>query len=542
MSLNVDNYTISELLESIGIKEENLSEEKILKKTNKLISKFKSEKNDKLTLFFQKVQYKLLLYLKQTDETGNASEFTPNEKQTNDWWSNEALKQKDKNQNKKITERKQKIDVYDDEHVPMKREELGINNTFTVPVAQDKLNPNLENITKRIVNLDSQFRQASGGINSISTDYTLDLSDPLTDVISMNLYSIQIPYSWYVIDYQYGNTCMWVVNEGVHYVVSIEPGNYTASGFVSTLNASFLTAGFTGETFVSYNQNNGKITLSLGGVIDPNGNIIIENSSTDSSLFNIETSPYFLFFDFTGQYICTETSGCQAQNLAINGTLGWLMGFRLPQVPILTSNTAPAVLDLYGTRYLILVIDDFNQNHINNGLVTITEISNTLDIPSYYNPTTPHYCSNSGTLPNEVSLELQEPSNQNIGYNLTDKITVLYKNIPTVLPTAPRTLTQAQIYSVNQIIRNREKTTSYRGKAPTASDTFALIPVKHSGMNTGDVYVEFSGSLQDNQRIYFGPVDISRMHIKLLDDRGFTLNLHGAEWSVTLVSTSLYQY
>ena len=532
MSLNVDDYTISELLDFIKLNENNMSEERIIKKTDKLINKYKTENNKKLTLFFQKVQYKLLLYLKQTNETGNASEYTPNEKQTNEWWSNEALKQKDKIQNEKITERKQKIDVYDNEHVPMKKQELGVNNTFALPVAQDKLNPNLENITKRIVNLDSQFRQASGGINSISTDYTLDLSDPLTDVISLNLYSIQIPYTWYVIDYQYGNTCMWVVNNDNHFLVSIEPGNYTATNFVSTLNTAFLTSGFTSDSniFVSFNANNGKISLYLGGSIDPNGNIINENMA------------YFLFFDFTGEYICTETSGCQAQNLAINGTLGWLMGFRLPQVPILTTNTAPAVLDLYGTKYLILVIDDFNQNHINNGLVTITEISNVLDIPPYYNPTTPHLCTNTGTLPNELQIINNQNQNQNIGFNLTEKITLLYKNIPTVLPTAPRTLTQAQIYSVNQIIKNREKTTSYRGKAPTSSDTFALIPVKHSGMSVGDVYVEFSGSLQDNQRIYFGPVDISRMHIKLLDDRGFTLNLHGSEWSVTLVSTSLYQY
>jgi hypothetical protein len=532
MTTNVDNYTISELLQMIELDENNLSESAILKKTNKLIEKFKSENNSKLTLFFQKIQYKLLLYLKQTEETGNASEFTSNDKQTNDWWSNEALKQNDKIQTDKITERKQKIDVYDNEHVPMKKQELGVNNGYVVPIAQDKLNPKLENITKRIVNLDSQFRQASGGIDSISTDYTLDLSDPLIDVLSLNLYSIQIPYSWYVIDYQYGNTCFWVVNKDIHYNVSIEPGNYSASDFVTTLNESFAIAGFTANSsgiFVSYNTNNAKISLILDGAIDPNGNIIIA-----------ESDAYFLFFDFTGEYICTETSGCQAQNLAINGTLGWLMGFRLPQVPILSINTPPAIIDLYGTKYLILVIDDFNKNHINNGLVTITEISNTLDIPPYYNPTTPHNCSN---LTQDISqLQQEYQQSQNIGYNLTEKITILYKNIPTVLPTAPRIMTQAQIYSVNQIIKNREKTTSYRGKAPTSSDTFALIPVKHSGLSTGDLYVEFSGVLQDNKRNYFGPVDISRMHIKLLDDRGFTVDLHGAEWSVTLVSTSLYQY
>jgi hypothetical protein len=61
-------------------------------------------------------------------------------------------------------------------------------------------------------------------------------------------------------------------------------------------------------------------------------------------------------------------------------------------------------------------------------------------------------------------------------------------------------------------------------------------------MTTGDVYVEFSGSLQDNKRVYFGPVNISRMRVRLLDDKGNNLNLNGADWSLTLLSENLYQY
>ena len=117
-----------------------------------------------------------------------------------------------------------------------------------------------------------------------------------------------------------------------------------------------------------------------------------------------------------------------------------------------------------------------------------------------------------------------------------DKFNVSYTNTQTILPSAPRTLTQAQIYTINEIMKNREKNTSYRGKAPTSSDTFALIPIKRAGLNTGDMYVDFSGSIQDNKRIYFGPVDIDRMRIRLLDDRGFTVDLHGVDWCITLIS------
>ena len=69
-----------------------------------------------------------------------------------------------------------------------------------------------------------------------------------------------------------------------------------------------------------------------------------------------------------------------------------------------------------------------------------------------------------------------------------------------------------------------------------------MIPIKISGSNTGTLLVEFSGSLQDNIRTYFGPVNIDRMHVKLLDDKGNVLNLNGADWSITLISENLYQY
>ena len=80
-------------------------------------------------------------------------------------------------------------------------------------------------------------------------------------------------------------------------------------------------------------------------------------------------------------------------------------------------------------------------------------------------------------------------------------------------------------------------------KAPTSSDILGIIPVKTStGVPTGSLIVDFSGSLQDNVRTYFGPVNIERMAIKLLDDKGNVINLNGNDWCVTLVCECLYQY
>ena len=135
-----------------------------------------------------------------------------------------------------------------------------------------------------------------------------------------------------------------------------------------------------------------------------------------------------------------------------------------------------------------------------------------------------------------------QENNPDIGLLVADKLDLNYKTIPTVKPSAPRVLTQSQIYTINEIIKNNENNTNFRSKAPTSNDVFAILPVKSSGENAGTLLVEFSGSLQENKRTYFGPVNIDRMHIKLLDDKGNILNMNGGDWCVTIICECLYQY
>jgi len=386
-------------------------------------------------------------------------------------------------------------------------------------VAQDVLNPNLKNVITRFVNLDSQFRQYSSGTESSSTDYTLDLSDTLKNVLSMKLYSYQIPYSWYTIDIAYGNSCFWISDGSYNIPISITPGNYTTSQFQDVLNTS-ITSIFTNLINpVTINQNNGLLTMNLYG--GTNGEITI----TESSILT--------FYDFTGYLQCVKS--CFQSNY-LNQTLGWIMGFRVPYINVLQSgNTGTAVVDLNGTKYLILVIDDYNQNHVNNGLVSITEFTSNLKLPYYYSPDLPYTCIS----PNVLTTSTENTINSDL--LITDKLDVNYASTQVLLPSAPRTLTQSQIYTINEINKNHNPT-NYRAKAPTTPDILAIIPIKASGETTGTLLVELSGSLQDNIRTYFGPVNIERMRVRLLDDKGNTLNLNGSDWCVTLICECLYQY
>jgi len=55
------------------------------------------------------------------------------------------------------------------------------------------MNPLLKQTTSRIISIDSQYRDDK---TSLTTDFSCELSEPLRDVVSMKLYSFQIPYTW----------------------------------------------------------------------------------------------------------------------------------------------------------------------------------------------------------------------------------------------------------------------------------------------------------------------------------------------------------
>jgi hypothetical protein len=529
---DVSNYSISELMAIVEL--QGLEQDKIIEQTNKYIEKFKTS-NPTLSVFFLKIQSQLLQYAlnlddeftkdfdQMNDNNEQEAKYPLGQKQQNNWFKNQALTQDNENQKDKLTERKQKVEVFGNTHVPMNREQLGINNNFNVPVAQDSLNPNLKNTISRFVNLDSQFRQFSTGAESVSTDYTLDLSDPLTNVLSMRMYSYQIPYCWYSIDIQYGNTCFWITEtvDGVTYnvPVSILPGNYTSVQFETALNTVLNGLFFTAispapTTTVVYNVNNGKLTLNLNG---GHYNGQIEPYIPE---FDIDSTTIITFFDYTAQLHC-ETN-CVNKSFYLNQTLGWIMGFRESFVYVNPSgNIGTGIVDLNGTKYLILVIDDYNQNHVNNGLVSITEYSNVLKLPSYYSSDLPYTC---------------------LAATPNDGINSEYSKTQIVLPSAPRTLTNSQLYTINEINKNRNNNINHRAKAPTSTDILAMIPIKPTGLSTGTLIIEFSGSLQDNIRTYFGPVNIDRMRVRLLNDKGNVLNMNGADWCVTLICDCLYQY
>jgi len=47
--------------------------------------------------------------------------------------------------------------------------------------------------------------------------------------------------------------------------------------------------------------------------------------------------------------------------------------------------------------------------------------------------------------------------------------------------------------------------------------------------------------LQNQERVYFGPVNIRRMTVRLVSDRGNVIDLNGSDWTFSLIAEQLYQ-
>ncbi len=524
-NLNIDDYSIEDLKELLNI--EDLTRDNIIEKSDVYINKFKSEGNEKMQSFFESVQEILINFF--------------NNKQTDDWWDDQNLIQKNQTQNNKRTDRKNKIKVFNNERVPMKREALGVGNGFSLPVVQGQLNPNLKNVIERTLTVDSRYRQnnvpsakdSSFKYNSISgiqesqwsnTDFTLDLTQQLTDVIALEMYSIELPVMWYNIDKFYGTNCFsieYTLDDGIGTVLGpfdiiIESGNYSEDTLKEAINDKLTSEVFLGVagTYIDYNSITGKYQFSLPDIVDAKQ--ILEYTITfyDNSLVSNSS--------------CNSCLG-QAK---INNSLGWTMGFRDPAytLTVITAGffnlTAEALVDLLGPRYFILAIDDYNSNRVNKTLVSIQNTETKLSLPDYYTP---------GIVVSNTSEEFTVEKPECTPSTVTNPVPV-----PFYTQNLPKTITQAQAYSINEIIKNRKNSPNLKLESPTVSNVFAIIPNRPRPFKT--ILTEFSNGILRNKREYFGPVDIERLRVTLYDDKGNILNLNGIDWSFTIITKHLYQY
>ena len=415
-----------------------------------------------------------------------------------------------------------------------------------VEVKKGTINPDLKNTISRMINVDSTFRNISNITTIYDTDeYLFSLSEPINNVISLTLYSIELPQSWYTFSAAKGTTTFIPVliaengTDTVRYeypTIAINDGNYTNRALLNMII---------------------KLLFLQCGIFS---NQVVAPATTQSDIFRMEQDPYtgackIIFKPLfkvsniilpDGTLFTKKYTYCKIgfifhsldMGTKINHNLGWLLGYRLPFIivpdtfslkPRTEDVLAPSIsiMDTSGTKYVILKLDDYQSNRLNKSLVWINaKVEPIITLPSYYNESLSQF---------QVS-----PTNIN------------------VLPTAPRQLTAKQIFTINSISNTRTNNLKAgRLIPPDDSDIIAKIPIKkvtdwgvvdkdgnYTVIDNGPskLIVDFSGPLQLSTREYFGPVTIRNISVALYDDKGSVLGLNGVDWSFTLIAKSVYQY
>jgi len=299
------------------------------------------------------------------------------------------------------------------------------------------------------------------------------------------------------------------------------------------------------EIFDAINARLAENPLTAGTIIKTTGT---EYSGKTVLRVNINkafrTQDYRLVFydpySFVSCYSGASKSGSKSvQNATWDTTVGWILGFRESIIYYLNSddyinassserihyNANKTICTLTGDttvstslyNYFLIALDDYTQNHLNDGLVTITTQETAIDVGPYTYMCNPYNTTGS----TKIAVPIR-PGIKNDNGKITG-------------------ISQKELYTFNEKLLSKQVKEKSYSKGPFVKDIFGIIPIKTAGLLTGSTYVEFGGTLQNQERMYFGPVNIHRMTIRLLNDRGDMVDLNNANWSFSLVCEQLYR-
>ncbi len=363
---------------------------------------------------------------------------------------------------------------------------------------------------------DSQFRP----LGSDANDFHIDLTEPLVDVLSIELLYYQFIYSIYNIDEAQDTNYFYVtdLNNTLH-TIYIDSGLYkTPQELIEKINSTIVTYFTSSTTFQSQfpeivNNLNSLIVFSYN-TLTGKTNMKVRNCFKYIKFFDLNVATgqakvsfnlgYFLGFrklfknsqTATGYYL-VETQGEGAiDNEVIVDSVD-------PSLNVIIST---GIVDIQNPKYLILSIDDYNQNRLNQNVVTASE----------------------GT-DNTMPLRLLNKCNANDVNNLQ-------------IPSNPRTKSLALMYAHNERVVetiNEVRRQASKNIPAAIPDIFAMIPIEME-RNLGSLISNRGMSTQINIRKYFGPVNINRFRIRLFDEKGNSVNLNNSDYSFTVGIERLY--
>jgi hypothetical protein len=219
-------------------------------------------------------------------------------------------------------------------------------------------NPIEKRLVTKLICIDTFFR--SSYATTKSTDFTYTFPETINNVVSLQLSSIEIPYTWYIISADQKNNFFVVVINSELYTVTVPDGNYTIDTLIFELQHQLT------------NMEKG-ITISAE---------IPQHLTLSTTPCLTSSAPQ--------QYIKISGSGPFTLNFTTTGpiSLGWILGFRNNikydgsyYYSGETNYSGETIPMMSTNNYLFVDVDDFHNNHSTDSVISI--IRNQQSTPSY---------------------------------------------------------------------------------------------------------------------------------------------------------------
>lgn len=208
---------------------------------------------------------------------------------------------------------------------------------------QGVINPLNKRILRKSLNIDTRFRENYYGTSS--SNFHLDLPMRMTDVVSIQLTALEFPSTFYNISKVFGSSHFSITIGEETITIVIPDGNYTPAGLTSFLN-NYLTSLTSDFQYICF-------TVDMDQTGNGSGRMVAGIKSPQTP------------FDFSLNFQ-QDKSGLDDRMTPLPLKLGWKMGFRNGLYENGSSYISEGIIDLVGSRYMFLVVDDFN-NSVSDG-------------------------------------------------------------------------------------------------------------------------------------------------------------------------------
>ena len=313
MDLNIENYSLDEICNilNIDVKVAGLSQDLVYAKLQTKINQLRSTEN---------------------------SEISENKAQLVDFFYQCYIKVTG------LLEKKQKNTlIVQDDHNIIKHNEAKKEEYYQVNVKSGTINPLTIKTLKKVLNIDTRFRDNYE--SSSSTDFVINLPNAFKKVLSLQVVNYQLPYTIYSISKKTGSNSFYIDSS----LIEIMDGGYDENSLVQEINSKLPS-----DISLSYNSLSAKFIFTSGANFSLNFDYI-ENATMNYNL---------------------------ATNIDKNQlTLGWIMGFRNNKI---IKNGKQTVIKYEGSntyiseycydgglsnKYYLLSVNDYQNNH-NNAFVS----------------------------------------------------------------------------------------------------------------------------------------------------------------------------